>query len=568
MKNLIIKFTSILLAVIISVSVLVVPLSASAYSYPNDYIKEFDCPPLADKSKFFNNDVFLYNYSLVFFNPKGNKYYFYFIDKKDNSKNFEFIDMASSYLKFYYNGSYISVDYGFICFNSDGSLYSSVISNGTSLSAGYSSLGVSLDDYSNYIIYSDIPIKYNNNTIYQPSMNREIKIKDFYTWNVVSSSGSDSNNTLYGMYLDRNDETWEAFIQWLIDTGYYTELAQYGLRTSISNLSSIADVWWNNKFSPALVWELLKNNGLNSLDMAKGVISWFNQKWQLYISHNSVQTIWDTENNKNYHHRAELIEDFTDEDGNITDSTDTSILREILRQIINLPSNFYNLFGGTINNIASNVYALCQYAYDMPENIASSFQTHFENTFAVVGEAEANIVDTLLKLNIGDSECSYNEQNLFDELEYLFIPQPIPDEYKISTIVGNKFAFVKQIRDLNALTYDIDMSNKALINTNDNLYSVLCDNYSDSSLVPVVASSSDVVSSELTAPDLSVNLSCFGAETSVSVFNFSVFDNYKSLVHVFIIALCWGAYLRHLFHRLPYFLRFGVYSGSSGEGVA
>ncbi|MGN0607365.1 MAG: hypothetical protein ACI4JM_12670 [Oscillospiraceae bacterium] len=510
MKKLITKFTSILLAVIISVSVLAVPLSASAdgfitnyYGVPIDIISSMKN---SDDSCSFSQYLVIRfetgNYSVYFWDLHNSSY-----DNNIDSNKLELFfnycsfsggqnDLAHCYrLGFYSDGSYRNVDYA--------------ISFGNRLSLGTTDFS-SVSNFVDNVIYSSLPIYYNNSCIYDCSKNQSFSIDDLVS--VICGSPSSDSNTLYGMYLDRHEETWQAFIQWLIDTGYYTELAQYGLRISISNLSSIADVWWNNKFSPALVWELLKNNGLNSLDMARGFISWFNQKWQLYISHNSVQTIWDTENNKNYHHRAELIEDVTDEDGNITDSTDTSILREILRQIINLPSNFYNLFGGTINNIANNVYALCQYAYDMPDNVSNAIYNNFVDPINEIIESVKNI-----SINGGDNVTNNNNNtNINIDIDNI---DETENNFNIAfgdlqLTLENKFSFYKQLTQITDTVQ----------------------NYNYSSEAPELVFN---VGSEIGLPDSDYKI------------DFSFYEPYREMIRKIIIAVAYISFAIGLLNKLP-----------------
>ena len=129
----------------------------------------------------------------------------------------------------------------YIAFNVDG-VYnsSSSISSTGYLNTGYSCTyyhtGDIIADYCKGILYSDYPVKYKDLTVYQPSNNKAVSIADIIELGAGDGSGEivgpqklpTHDNILYGQYMDKNEETWSAFIQWLIDTEQYMEL-QYGL---------------------------------------------------------------------------------------------------------------------------------------------------------------------------------------------------------------------------------------------------------------------------------------------------------------------------------------------------
>lgn len=518
MKKLITKFTSILLAVVVFVSVLVVPLSASAYTYPDDYIHEFEPLTLAQKSLFFQNDVFMYNYSIVVYSPKDDKYNFYFLDKKDNPvSSFSYCDLGyhQYYLAFYNEtGQLVKLNYSFVLFNSDGSYYSS--STGppsSSIGLGYDLVGCSLDDYDQYVIYSDFPIKYRGNTIYNPIQNREIQIKDFYTWNKGGIPSGADGDVAYGplplVPVSVDDENIQGFINWLIENEKYKDLASYGISVNANQVNQLVSIWCSNQGNLQKMYETWKLNisGVSVITKATQLKNWLTTQYDLYKKSLVM-------------YAPQKLPDFVlddssdyDEDGNFI-SSDTAYLKLILGTL----QSFFNSFNSVSSYISSYVAAISNNIYSIANDIAIiPSQTAgyiYDNFVDPINE----IIDSVknIKIDGSTSNTTNNNTNINIDIDNI---DETENNFNIAfgdlqLTLENKFSFYKQLTQITDTVQ----------------------NYNYSSEAPELVFN---VGSEIGLPDSDYKI------------DFSFYEPYREMIRKIIIAVAYISFSIGLLNKLP-----------------
>lgn len=502
-------------------------------------IYDFGSVPLNVKSKLYSDDELQYPYYFILRISNGKYMVLFFKEKVD----YLYVNSESdTYLR-----SSEKINYTYVLFNVDGS-YSGIGSTyyamsfdgfGSGRAYGYVSSSDRLQNYIDNIVYSSFDIKCNGMTIYFAKNNKKVTIKDLLDLPAGTGGGeivgpqpipSDSK-TLYGGYVEKNEETWSAFLAWLVENEYYTDLAKYGLVVTASNIGSIADTWYENKMSPTLFFEIVKQNGVNSLSSAEKIIGWFNRKWQEYISHNYEKIQVGTGGTKSDpHHRANLITDETDEDGNITDTLDISILRDILRRLIEIPNDIYSFFGGVINNIANNIYSLCLYAYDMPENVANAIYNNFVEPLNLILDA------------INNSDNSGSDNGIFDDFYNKLLAVFIPDDAymtswtnDVTSLINSKFGFLSQFAELKQTIDDYCFPSETLLSASVDDGQLELEEY-------------------MNYPDFS--LTAFETEhiklnSKVRIIDWSTFDKYRLWFHRVVVAICYVIFITRRFKRSP-----------------
>lgn len=598
------KFLAIVLAIMVLFS-FAVPVSADEVD--TDPLQHFfDSVPIVYKSSFLTDDGYSYKYVLMVRLKDG--YRFYMFGKADDEalSDINYLKLSGS-STFFCNSSDSSINLssGYLSFKHDTTFYTSNIYGVRSyLNLGINnSYGVSgIESFVDNVIYSDIPIKYNGLTIYEPSKNQNFSIKDFYS--TKSEDGGDSGldrDWALGQIISSapltpipGDPTFNGFKNWLIENEKYKDLIKFGVSCNADNIADIVDLWTGHysslsDFTNALTSTFLN---VNAISQVSNIWNWFAQQFELYKK--SLITY------KPFEFKDDIFDDTSDydTDGNFI-SSDTAYLKLILGVLNTFRNDFISYFDGLydyLSNISINIVNLINsfrifddindnllLIYNKISDVGKDINANFTQNMAAIGNAEANVVDTLLNIDFSKSDCDYNEQSLFDKLDYLFIPQEIPDNYKISSIISDKFAFVGQIRDINSLVFDLTVDDEAIgtSETSDNLNYLITSKHdvilSDASSDTGVSGGSHtywdtsdshtlLTNTSTRAPDFSISLKgFFGIENdeSISIFNFKIFKEYKSYINVFLIALCYLAYLRRLFARMPEFLRTGVYKSGA-----
>ena len=580
MKTLITKFISILLILIILFSYMVLASCLTAVTVSaaetttsetssSELIYDFDAVPLSIKADLYDDSGIKYDNYLIL--KQSNIYRFMLF-----GSDVDFLSLDSSNVVFFKDDVSVDRKLYVIFYNHDGTYkkqYTSSIRSyeyfGYTYAYDYNKNSNDyIENWVNNVVYSSLDVKYNGLTVYYAKNNKAVTIKDLLDLPAGTGGGeivgpqpipSDSK-TLYGGYVEKNEETWSAFLAWLVENEYYTDLAKYGLVVTASNIGSIADTWYENKMSPTLFFEIVKQNGVNSLSSAEKIIGWFNRKWQEYISHNYEKIQVGTGGTKSDpHHRANLITDETDEDGNITDTVDISILRDILRRLIEIPNDIYSFFGGVINNIANNIYSLCLYAYDMPENVSNAIYNNLVNPFNLILDAINNSSGgTTTTENVTNNYYTYNtdvsdsEQEAFNGLftEY---------NQKYDELIRSKFPFISQVSGIfdevwqacgynSASESSLDVQSESMtVNQgsqqtqqdfiNSKMVTVF-DSYNPSYFSGVDASN---------APSYTVTV----AGTECNIIDFRIFEKYRTTIHAIITLVFWLPFLLNLLKAVP-----------------
>lgn len=385
------KFLSLFLAVVFFLSCCVVHVSADTN---NDLIYDFDAMPLNYKSYIYNDDGIKYNNYVII--KSQSVYRFCFFDSDD----IDYLELTSRYLNFRKEDKssvrvpvinfYYNFDSTFSSYRSSNNLsYADYM--GISYAYNYNSDTDYVQNWVDNVVYSSIDVKYNDMTIYYAKNNKAVTIKDLLSLAAGDGSGSivgprplPYGKKLYGSYVQKNEETLKAFTDWLIKTEKYKDLSRLGVTVTENNLYSVVDCWWDNKFSPTLFLELVKQNGVNSISTAGSVITWFTARWNEYVSINNAVVEIKTDPDLTHHRAKDVTEDVTttDSSGNTVvvqkkDTEDILVLREILRQIINLPVNvsksLYSVFYSLLSTIADNTYSMCLAIFDLPDLIYNNF---------------------------------------------------------------------------------------------------------------------------------------------------------------------------------------------------
>lgn len=538
MKKLITKFTSIIIALSVLMSI-TIPVSAT----DETLLTSYGAVPIIEKSKFLDDNGLKYKYHFVY--RHRNYYCVFFI----NSNDISYLDL-DYYYTYFKNTEDNSVtgDVGYIYFNNDGGYNSASIYNNYYLTTGYyygyfyTSNEDNVSNFTKSIIYSDFPVKCDGLTVYDPADNQAVTIDGLLSLEAGSGSGEivgpqklPTDYQLYGTYMDKNEETWGAFIQWLIDNEYYTELATYGLTATADNIQSLANTWWENRFSATLFWNLVKTNGVNTLKNAENIIAWFNAKWQQYINHNYVKVPVGEEANSDPHHRAGLMTDKIDEDGNIIDSDEVSLLREIVRQLETLPlrisSSVYGVLYPLMSNMADNIYSLCLMTGNLPEYTANAIYNNFVESINLILNAIDNI----------NSDSPLD--NIFDDFYNKLLSVFIPDseymtswENDVTGLIDSKFGFIGQLADLQQIINTYCFGTEQIVNyasVDDGQLEF--DEYMNYPSFQIPAFDAGIISSK----------------EPITIIDWSIIDEYRIYLHQIIVAVCYVTFISKRFKRTP-----------------
>lgn len=552
MKKLINRFISILLAVIISVSVLVVPLSSSAY----DYYITFPEPSLDVKEKFVE-DVDG-NFKPAWFIVNCDGIYHIFNYNLDDFTD-KFLSVSASDSKKNYFNCYDSLNNNFslsdsvlMRYNSNNNSFSFTKQNLNYLYL-YSYSSVSLSELKNNIIYSDLSVMCDGIEIFNP----DIDNKSWYIENMIGCtvSGSDSSDDSLSWGTQYNNKNLTGFANWLISTGQINELIDYNINVSSDSILSFVNLWWNYKGSVSTFQKFAEIFNANSFERAKYCIDWFNDKWYEYN-----HTLWNVAG-------GEIVDIDVDKSNDLvvdsdSDDTITSLLRDILRRLINLPvtvsTAVYTAFLPFVDSVSDNLLGICNYLYNLPDNTANSIYNSFvdpiNNIIAAINNSDGggtveNITNNYYTYN---TEVSDSEREEFD-LMFTDYSQ------KYDELIRSKFPFIEQVSGIFDEVWaacGYSTSSTAELKTQTTmLYSSYGPNQTQQDFLNIKMSSifsgydaNYLNSADVSnAPVFSVNI----AGTECNIIDFRIFAKYRFIIQGIITFVFWIPYIWSLFKSVP-----------------
>ena len=348
------------------------------------------------------------------------------------------------------------------------------------------------------------------------------------------------------------DYSTEAFVQWLIDTGKYQELPAY---IGTSKLVSFIDFYkhWgsSNKLFVVkiLEWMAHFNIGAQSLENRNILKSTIDRLYQEYL--NSSYVAFKSNSANQVHHRNNINTKTDDSDLTLVtddpnDDTITSILRDILRGVIAIPTSIYNNSQAIISKLDSLNWTV---------NIANDGGSSTTDLSPVL-----NKMDDILDQLEADTVSVDIDQTTKDDTD------DFCDDWNLqfSSALNNKFPVASQLRTFftgffERCGIDADSDGEVYQYYNPCVLS-------SSSVSRSVASSSeaDIVTEFLGkfdnsdpaflvdasyhgVPDLSVSV----GGHSVSIIDFRVYAKYRDKIHFIISFVIWTLYLLHLYKALP-----------------
>ena len=349
------------------------------------------------------------------------------------------------------------------------------------------------------------------------------------------------------------DYSTEAFVQWLIDTGKYQDLPAY---IGTSKLVSFVDFYkqWgsSNKLFVVkiLEWMAHFNIGSQSLENRNILKSTIDRLYQDYC--NSSYVTFKSNSANNVHHRQNINTKTDDTDLTLVtddpnDDTITSILRDILRGVIAIPTSIYNNSQAIISKLDSLNWTV-NIANDGGSSSGSDLTPVLNKMDDIIDKLEADTVSVEI-----DQTTKDDTDDFFDNWNLEF-----------STALNNKFPVAGQLSTLftdfwEKCGVDADGDGETFEYYNPGVFT---SSFSRSGSAGV--SESDIVSDFLGnfddadpafldnasfhgVPDLSVTV----GGRSVSIIDFRVYAKYREKIHFIISFVIWTFYLLHLYKALP-----------------
>ena len=349
------------------------------------------------------------------------------------------------------------------------------------------------------------------------------------------------------------DYSTEAFVQWLLDTGKYQDLPAY---IGTSKLTSFIDFYkqWgsSNKLFVVKIaeWMMHFNIGTQTLENRNILKATIDRLYQEYL--NSSYVSFKSNSANQVHHRDNINTKTDDTDLTLVtddpnDDTITSILRDILRGVIAIPTSIYNNSQAIIAKLDSLNWTV---------NIANDGGASSGSDFTPVLDKMDDIIDAL-----GSDTVSVDiDQNTKDDTDDFF------DDWNLefSTALNNKFPVASQLNQFftgffERCGIDADSDGEVYQYYNPGVLTVSSGSRSAGS-----ASEEDIVSDFLGqfdnsdpaflddasfhgVPDLSVSV----GGHSVSIIDFRVYAKYRDKIHFIISFVIWTLYLLHLYKALP-----------------
>ena len=374
-----------------------------------------------------------------------------------------------------------------------------------------------------------------------------------------SQPDSSGKLTLTGVRLGVDKK---GFLDWLITEGKDSVINSTGFSFTQTQLSLLVDVFdsYGNSLFP-FYSSLVKTFKLtqHSLTGASALLSTLQELYRDYIDYkNSIEIVEITpDDSAKPHWRQDKTDNtlVTDQDD---DTSVVSILREILRTLIYLPSSIRSSFSDLATNIVSIMYNWNR-LFDKLDYISPDISGDVDRLIDAINNISVDVPDTSVDVTITDEKQQ--------ELDDFFNGWSVDFDNKVK----EKFPVTAQLGEL----FNDDFFEKCGIDCNGDgeVYSYYSENVYAVSVVSTVSelsafapgSDQKLVSDfigQFDSADVNflndANFSSSVPDWSITVggkkcevFSFKLYAKYRTQIHFIISFILWTVYLLSLYKSLP-----------------
>ena len=370
---------------------------------------------------------------------------------------------------------------------------------------------------------------------------------------------SSSIHPLYGVKVGIDKK---GFLEWLITEGKESVINSTGFNFTQKQLSLLVDVF--DSYGNSSFWfysSLVKTFKLtqHSLTGASALLSTLQELYRDYLDYkNSIEIVEITpDTNAKPHWRQDktdntLVTDHED------DTSVVSILREILRTIIYLPSSIRTSFSDLATNIVSIMYNWNR-LFDKLDYISPDISGDVDRLIDAINNISVDVPDTSVDVTITDEKQQ--------ELDDFFNGWSVDFDNKVK----EKFPVTAQLGEL----FNDDFFEKCGIDCNGDgeVYSYYSENVyavSEVSTVSELSASAPCSDQKLVSDFIGqfdsadvnflndANFSSSVPDWSITVggkkcevFSFKLYAKYRTQIHFIISFILWTVYLLSLYKSLP-----------------
>lgn len=572
MKNLFKRFTAVIAAVLIF-CISFVPSSVSAAgSFPvpdNNYVVQGLFDEKTYKNAIFdlyenpvmvshgfnsdNTDIMIYH------DPDNNRFLIFVFDstKSVTWNIFDYFDGSKSYFclsggaTFLYNYNVSSLD--------------SLSSIGLNEDNSYNNAGFVICYDSSTDLYFPAYRMYNNGWKMHTRYNYDSLI---YSHNLKPSAAepdedSSGKLTFTGVRLGVDKK---GFLEWLITEGKESVINSTGYSFTQKQLSLLVDVF--DSYGNSLFWfhsSLIKTFALtqHSLKGTSALLSTLQQLYRDYLDYkNSIEIVEITPDHSGLPHWRQDKTDNTLVTDQEDDTTILSLLREILRTLMYLPSSIRTSFSDLATNLVSIMYnwnRLFDKLDYLSPDINFDISEDVDRLIEAINNISSNVPDTSIDVTITDEKQQ--------ELDDFFNGWSVDFDNKVK----EKFPVTVQLGEL----FNDDFFEKCGIDCNGDgeVYSYYSENVyavSETSTVSELSASSPGSDQKLVTDFLGqfdsadvnflndANFSSSVPDWSITVggkkcevFSFKLYAKYRTQIHFIMSFILWTVYLLSLYKSLP-----------------
>lgn len=379
---------------------------------------------------------------------------------------------------------------------------------------------------------------------------------------------------LYGVNVNEVDKV--GFLQWLQEFNKIEEIRDTGLNIANDKLTYLLDFWIKYKGrplsmlanAPSLLWEInLTSITFDTITSFSSCLDNLYLQYQNYLSERNSAEKVGILNPANLPHHQRSISDTSLITDDVSDTTDISLLRDILRQIILLPDEISNNFGYLsvyLDGILVDFDRLLYYLDSLPDYVAYNIHILFSDDIQTIIDAINNIsvsvpegdttTNNFIDVTIPDEKQTelnnfFNGWNtrFSDELNSKF---PIKSQLENlftdffekcgvdTNSDGQVFEYVTYNSDLNTVNSDGGFS----VRHDNDIKSTLlsCFDDADTSYLDNIVYSDDI-------PKLGIKINGVQHE----IINFKFYAKYRQYIFAIISFILWFGYLYSLYKSLP-----------------